>query len=338
MINEGYRVADQENQTFSPDDLTPYLSNIKVLLFVLFAITAVVYFPGLSVPFYLDDYPSIVENTAIHDISQLDRIWGFYFPRFIGYLSFSFSYALGGENTFGYHLFNLMVHFLAGSGVFLLTRTLMIASVSRTDEKHDSNQLYFYIIPFLAALIFLINPQQTQAVTYIVQRLSSMSVMFYILALVTYSYARLNNKPALFIATFLLTGLAFFTKQNTATLPIALLMIELIFFQKLNKSQWIKLLIISIPVLIAFAVFVYQYFDLSLERLDYLTRSLQTEALTREQYFATQVMVVWHYIIQFFIPLDLHLDYDYPVQQSLFSLQVILSLAAHFVLLIVPFY
>jgi len=337
MINEGYRVADQDKQTFSPDDLTPYLSNIKVLLFALFAITAIVYFPSLSVPFYLDDYPSIVENTAIHDITQLDRIWGFYFPRFIGYLSFSLSYTLGGESTFGYHIFNLMVHFLAGTGVFLLSRTLLIAASSTTDEHNDSNKLYFYTIPFLTALFFLINPQQTQAVTYIVQRLSSMSAMFYIFALLSYSYARLNNKPILFIATLMLTGLAFFTKQNTATLPVALLMIELIFFQKLNKSQWIKLLIISVPLLIGFAVFVYQYFDLSLERLDYLTRSLQTESLTREQYFATQVMIVWHYIIQFFIPLDLHLDYDYPVQQSLFSLQVILSLIAHIVLLVAAF-
>ncbi len=337
MINEGFRVAEQKNKSFELNELTPYLSNIKLLLFVLFCAAVIVYYPSFSVPFYLDDYPSIVENPAIYDVTQLDKVWGFYYPRFIGYLSFSLNYSIGGEATFGYHLVNFIIHFLAGSGVFFLSRILLLAlTASSNEQKADSTitkTVYCYTIPFLAALIFLINPQQTQAVTYIVQRLASMAAMFYIFALVSYSYARLNNKPAIFIITVLFSGLAFFTKQNTATLPFALLLIELLFFQNLNKSQWKKLLLISIPVLIAFALLVYHYFDLTLERLDYLTRSLQTESLTRVQYFATQIMVVWHYIMQFFIPVDLHLDYDYPVQQSFFSFKVILSLLAHLALL-----
>ncbi|MCU7837326.1 MAG: tetratricopeptide repeat protein [gamma proteobacterium symbiont of Taylorina sp.] len=335
MIKEGYRVIEQEDNSFTFENLTPYLKNILVLFFTLFVFTLIVYFPSFSVPFYLDDYPSIVENTAIHDVTQLASIWGFYFPRFIGYLSFAFNYSLGGESTFGYHLVNFIIHFLAGIGVFLLTRILL--QTLNTDRQETTNTLYLYTIPFLAALLFLIAPQQTQSVTYIVQRLSSMAAMFYIFALGSYSYARLTHKPWFFLFTALFAGLAFFTKQNTATLPAAILLIEVIFFQNLNRSQWKKLLLIAVPVLIAFALFVYRFFDLTLAQLDELTRSLQTASLTREQYFSTQVLVVWHYIIQFFIPTDLHLDYDYPVSQTIFSLKVISSLIAHIIVLAVAF-
>ena len=340
MIKEGFRVTDQQDDNFNIDNyldnLSPYLKNIWIVLFTLFAVTLLLYFPSFSVPFYLDDYPSIVENTAIHDVTKLGHIWGFYFPRFIGYLSFAANYSWGGESTFGYHLVNVLIHFMAGIGVFFLTRTLMQAA--NRDPQADSNTLFFYTIPLLAALIFLVSPQQTQSVTYIVQRLSSMAAMFYIFALLSYSYARLNQQSLLLLLTALFAGLAFFTKQNTATLPAALLLIEVIFFQKLNKAQWQKLLIIAIPALAAFALFTYHFFDLTLAQLDELIRSTETESLTRTQYFATQVTVVWHYIIQFFVPTDLHLDYDYPVAQGLFSLTVLGALIAHIGVLALAFF
>jgi len=331
-MDEGFKVTEDYEKQLNFSNLAPYLSNIKLLFFALFSILLILYFPSFSVPFYLDDYPSIIENPAIYDITQLDKIWAFYFPRFIGYLSFSLNYTISGESPFTYHLANFIIHFLAGIGVFFLTRILL------TSLKSDIDKSYLYTIPFIAALIFLIAPQQTQAVTYIVQRLSSMSAMFYIYALVTYSYARLNSKHYLFILTFVFAGLALFTKQNTATLPIAVLIIELIFFQKMDKAQWKKFILVSIPVISIFAFTIYQYFDLSLERLDYLTRSLQTDTLSREQYFATQILVVWHYIVQFFIPTDLHLDYDYPVQQSLFSFKIISALIAHIVLIMAAYF
>lgn len=341
MIKEGYRAGEQKNQALSADDFASYLSNIKILFFILFIATLIVYFNSFEVPFYLDDYPSIVENSAIHDITQPEKIWGFYFPRFIGYLSFALNYTLGGTSVLGYHIVNFLIHFLAGICVFFLTRLLLIAADNNNESQpgpySKSPPLYLYSIPFIAALIFLINPQQTQAVTYIVQRLSSMAALFYLASLVSYCYARMNNKHGLFILTLVFAGLAFFSKQNTATLPLAIALIEVTFFQNPGKAQWKKLLLIAIPILLVFVFSAIYIFDLSLEKLDLITRATHTEYLTRVQYFATQTVVVWHYIRQFFIPLELHLDYDFPVQQSLFSVKVILALAAHIIVLLFAF-
>jgi tetratricopeptide (TPR) repeat protein len=346
MIKEGYRAAEKKNQAFSVDVFFPYLSNIKILFLLLFTISLIVYFNSFSVPFYLDDFPSIVENTAIHDITEPGKIWGFYFPRFIGYLSFSLNYAVGGTSTLGYHMVNFFIHFLAGISIFYLTRFLLIATVlkatihkdrAQSDSYIKKNSLYLYTIPFIAALIFLINPQQTQAVTYIVQRLSSMAALFYLAALVSYCYARINSKYVFFLFTLFFAGLAFFSKQNTATLPLAIALIEFTFFQPPGKIQWEKAMLIALPVMAVFGFAALYFFDLSMDKLDAIFRSYHTESLTRVQYFATQTLVVWHYIRQFFIPLDLHLDYDFPVQQSLFSIKVLLALGAHIGVLLFAF-
>ncbi|MFC1843896.1 tetratricopeptide repeat protein [Thermodesulfobacteriota bacterium] len=47
-------------------------------------------------------------------------------------------------------------------------------------------------IPLFGALLFVVHPVQTQAVTYIVQRLTSMATMFYLLSVVLYVKARLS--------------------------------------------------------------------------------------------------------------------------------------------------
>ncbi len=336
MIKEGYRAAEQTDQGISLNGLSPYLSNTKVLFSILFIAALIAYFNSFYVPFYLDDYPSIVENTAIHDITQPGNIWGFYFPRFVGYLSFALNYSLNGTSVLGYHIVNFLIHFMTGVSVFYLTRLLLKASVQKYDYQFQSS-VYFYTIPFVAALIFLIHPQQTQAVTYIVQRLSSLAALFYLAALVSYCYARLNNKNAVLILSALFAALAFFSKQNTATLPLAIILVEVTFFQQLSRAQSKKIIFLGVPLLLGFALAAFYLFDLSLQKLDLITRTSHTEFLTRSEYFATQTLVVWHYIKQFFIPLDLHLDYDFPIQQSLFSVKVLLALAAHIAILLCAF-
>ena len=47
---------------------------------------------------------------------------------------------------------------------------------------------------FLSGLLFLVHPLQTQAVTYIVQRLASLAALFYLSALACYVWARVSNQ------------------------------------------------------------------------------------------------------------------------------------------------
>ncbi len=98
-------------------------------------------------------------------------------------------------------------------------------------------------LPYIAVLIWLVHPLQTQSVAYIVQRMNSMASMFYILSMLCYTRARLGQSAAvkwLLAAACILSGLlALGTKETAATLPLFILLYEWLFFQDLS-AKWLK--------------------------------------------------------------------------------------------------
>ena len=119
------------------------------------------------------------------------------------------------------------------------------------------------LISLFAALLFTAHPLQTQSVTYIVQRMNSMAVMFYFLSLILYIYGRLSRvmlkRWALWTGCFVSWILAFGSKEIAATLPFTLLLYELYFFQDLKKD-WFKRnfkYFLGLIVLLGVLVFLY---------------------------------------------------------------------------------
>ena len=85
----------------------------------------------------------------------------------------------------------------------------------------------------------MINPIQTQAVTYIVQRMTLLASFFFITGIYCYLLARLagskRQRILMFVccAASLLLGMA--AKENAALLPLTIIAIEAIFFQDLGN-------------------------------------------------------------------------------------------------------
>jgi tetratricopeptide (TPR) repeat protein len=108
--------------------------------------------------------------------------------------------------------------------------------------------------------------------------------------------------------------LAFFTKQNTITLPIALLLIELIFFQSYQiRVRGLQILGGFGFTIIAFWLLLDQNSTLLenipfLQTIDDLTR--ETNSISRTAYLAIQMSVLWIYISLFFWSESSHIDYD----------------------------
>ncbi len=328
MITEGYKCADQTEDDFDLKKYLMYLNQYPVQIVILLAITLILYANTINAPFYLDDYPSIVENQAVHQLNNITAIWQFSQARFLGYLSFAFNYS-DQHSTMSFHWLNISIHFCTGVAVLFLLRGLLFAS---------HNIRYLSALSLLTALFFITAPLQTQAITYIVQRLASMAAFFYILSMTFYVYARLKKQWTLFIPVAIFALFAFFTKQNTATLPLALLFIEALFFHRFKK-EYLKRYIgfaIAITALMILALFTLSGFDLS--QLDKMTRDPQTIGhITRTEYFSTQLLALWHYIYLFFIPLTLHIDYDFPLQHNLFSFSTIIALLAHIAIISLAF-
>lgn len=321
MLNEGYRVSDDSPE--SEVDYFKYLRPIKYQLLFLFIATLVVYFNSLSAPFYLDDHHSIVENPAIKSFSNLIEHRNYQIMRFTGYFSLAVNYNLHEYSVAGYHIFNLLIHFLTGVSIYFLIRALL------NSPKIQANESLKTYLPFLTALLFLLHPLHTQAITYIVQRHAALAAMFYLLTLYFYVTARNNQNLLFYVLTGLAALLALLSKENTVTLPAAILLIEVLFFQTLDKKKMLIWAASGLFSALILGFILFQFFGVSFELIDQYTHTQDTRHISRLEYFATQMLVLWHYIKLYFVPIGLHLEYDLILQKSFFSLNVLLALVAH---------
>lgn len=295
-----------------------FLKTWPVQIFLLAMAVTFTYIHTLDVPFYLDDFSSIQENPIIYRWQgTLTELWQFSALRIIGYLSFALNYQIHQFQVTGYHLINILVHFLTGCAVLGLFRGLVRTPLLTTQLSPEAK----FWLPLLTALIFVLHPLQTQAVTYIVQRLASLAALFYIGALASFIQARLASSGisrSFWISTsILLALLAFFTKQNTATLPLALLLLEFLFFPLPKQRLMMIGASLLLGLMILWSILIWKFQINLLTLLPELTQ--ETEEIPRLSYLATQMHVLWTYFQLFFWPTGLHIDYDYPLTEGFWS-------------------
>jgi tetratricopeptide (TPR) repeat protein len=139
---------------------------------------------------------------------------------------------------------------------------------------------------------------QTQAVTYIVQRMTSMCTLFYLLSLWLYVLGRVcenrNRRLALWVGSAVSFSLAIGTKQIAATLPLAILLYEWFFFQDLH-TEWFRRRIQYVLAAGAFFVVVGLLY-LGIHPLDRIFAQYESRDFTPIERLLTQPRVVWLYI------------------------------------------
>jgi tetratricopeptide (TPR) repeat protein len=238
------------------------------------------------------------------------------------------NYHFNGLNVFGYHVFNLAVHL----GTAILVWWLTLLTLSTPAMKDDKITRHAGLIALFTGLVFVSHPVQTEAVTYIWQRASSMAALFYLASLCLYvksrfaapnSASRNDTMQKIYYCGSLLTAvLAMFTKENTVTLPLMILFYEISFFKTKRNLNW--------PYLFPFLL---TLFIIPLTIL--FTKAQQFQAIQRFvhgpggisswQYLLTQFRVIVTYIRLVFLPLNLNLDYDFPISKSIFEWPTLFS-------------
>lgn len=289
----------------------------------------------LNVPFLYDDIEVIVKDEAI----QIDSVtWkglkGIILSdeRPVALISFAFNYLFGGLDPYGYHVFNITVHILTAIGFFLFIEgTLLLSPSPRLRDKS-------FLISGLAGLLWLANPLQTQAVTYIVQRMASMGAMFYVWSLFFYMKGRVSPSKVrmfFFMAFALLSGiLAFGTKQNTVTLPIFILLYEVVIIRRGDFSFLLKgrTLVLLLTGMMMFFGFLWIYIpSLSVEPGGWLVYWGKVR-------FLTGFRIIVYHITQLLLPIPSRLSFQHDFQVSrtlfdpattLFSLTIVIGLVAY---------
>ncbi|MFH0731927.1 MAG: tetratricopeptide repeat protein, partial [Candidatus Omnitrophota bacterium] len=227
-----------------------------------------------------------------------------------------------------------MIHLCAAITIWWLT-ILTLQTPALRDNKISGHS---NIIALFTTLIFVSHPIQTQAVTYIIQRATSLATLFYVLSLAFYVKFRLlqceENKSRIrfsyYALSFLALILAMFSKEMTITLPFVILLYELCFFKD-KRIEWkpvipffVTLLIIPITMAATKSVDFHQM---------RLVRETGLGALP-SNYLLTQFRVIVTYIRLLFIPVNQNLDYDYSVSKTLFDLPTLFSLSLLAIILI----
>ncbi len=271
--------------------------------------------------FHFDDFPRIVENDAIVDLTALGTIYAYCKERFLTYLSLALNYQIGKLDPTGYHIFNFFVHYVAALFLyFLFLETLKTPALAGTEWKFSKRGA-----ALLVAGVFLLHPLQTQSVTYIIQRAESMAGMFYLAALFFYVKARLAESPRRVWACYLLVVLsalgAAFSKETAVTLPVLIVAFEVLFFKasifRLVGNRVIIFTLIPAGMIVAYKL------GLLVQRGFYYDSGI---SFTRSQYLLTQFSVLVTYLRLFFWPAGQNLDWDYPVAVTLFNFRTFASL------------
>ncbi len=297
-----------------------------VALALLIIVTAGIYSDTLNNSFHFDSWKRIFGNPSIfiREITWKNLYEATFNSeprtRPVAHFTFALNYYFHKLNLPGYHITNIFIHIATGIFLyFLLKATINLPKIRNKFDKHGPA-----IISFITVAIWLLHPLQTQSVTYIVQRMNSLSTMFYILAMLLYVKGRLATEKKvkwyLYGGSLISFILSLGSKELAATLPIFIFLYEWYFLQdlrsvrSLSRRQWFMLAI----ALLVFVGLIFFYFDGNpLKHL--LTNKVSGREFTRWERLLTETRVVLLYISLIFFPHlgRLNLDYDFPISHSL---------------------
>jgi len=348
----------------SPGNLleNPWFSMILIAVTVL-----MIYSNVYDGPFVFDGKLQIEDKMKIRDLNNYSSLKGFFSHRPLTAFSFALNYRVGGLDPFGYHLVNILIHTVNGVLAYLLALCVFgrlsssppQSTAVKCDEQKSvppaerlrTSSTSNHIMALLVALIFVAHPIQTQSVTYIVQRYTSMSALFYLASVLFYIQARklqvtpksqprmkpnlsqLNeNKSAtvffrVFVCFFFflfLGVLAILCKENAATLFGVILLVEYFLFDR-TWAKWRKKLLWLLPITCLLAVVILYYFASTrglrfgnlLEDVSILTR--ETRSIDRFSYLCTQFSVFVLYVRLLFFPVGQNIDYMLPFKTGFFD-------------------
>lgn len=162
---------------------------LPLVMLVVLALAA--YANAFGAGFVFDDLGIIGDGRLRRDLTAFagDPGWILHENRWVGYLTFALNERLGGADAAAYHLVNIAIHAVNALVVYAL-----VATTFGTPRLRGSLVVsWSRAIAFVAAAAFVAHPLQTQAVTYVYQRFTSLAALFCLLATLQYARWRLRR-------------------------------------------------------------------------------------------------------------------------------------------------
>jgi Flp pilus assembly protein TadD len=183
------------------------------------------YLPALRGGFIWDDNFYVTNNPLLTAPDGLRRIWfsrdspSQYFP--LTYTVLRIEHSLWGLNPAGYHCVNILLHAINALLAWRLLKRLSVPGA------------------WLAAALFGLHPVQVEAVAWITELKSVLSLFFILLTLFCWiEFVAERSKRFWYWLALVFYALALFSKTTACTLPAALL---LILWLKTKPIDWRRL-------------------------------------------------------------------------------------------------
>lgn len=293
---------------------------------VLYVLGFAVYANTMPVPFVFDDFPNIRDNPAIRmsdlDVTSLRRaiVESHAHRRPVANASFALNHLVGGYDVKGYHLVNILVH--VGNGVLVYFLALvLLRRVARLRDREPASRERLWLAALLAAAIFVAHPVQVQAVTYIVQRMTSLATLFVLLSLLLYLLGRERGsraaRGACWAGSLGAWLLALGTKEIAAILPLLLVLTEYLFYRNRDR-RWPGIPLLG-PVLALTATVAVAFAYLGADPLATLASQYEGREFDLRERLLTELRVIVFYLSLVALPLPgrLSLEHSFVVSRSL---------------------
>lgn len=226
------------------------VSRIRALLLIWFIpVLFAAYSNTFTSPPLLDDFHSFIYYKTLYlDQLSLSSILSlaqskFGYTRFIPVVTLALNHKLGESNLVYFHLVNILIHIFAFLATYFLARQIISFEKKHHPDAVSDNLAGW--LPIFVAALWALNPVQTNAVTYLVQRMTSLAGLFYFLSVGCYIKARTCSscstfKAGAFYTGFIFSGIgAFLSKENSALLPVMIILVEIWFFDSaLVRRSW----------------------------------------------------------------------------------------------------
>lgn len=268
------------------------------------------YANSLTKAFLLDDNIWILFNDSLP--SWWNNFWSS--PRPTISLSLTLNYKLGGVHPVGYHLMNLLIHLAAALTLFgVLRRTMLLPRFGGAHENRATP------LAFAVALLWVVHPINTHAVTYVIQRCESLMGLCYVLGLYCLIRGSQSSRAwPWYVGSFAALWVGMGAKEIVLTAPLVFLIYDRMFLadswgELLRRRAVYYLAIATVPVRSVWHHVYHMLYPAGGQ-----SAAFDIPGMEPHVYLYTETGVIWHYLRLAVWPVGLCFDYrDWPMTGTL---------------------
>ncbi len=194
-------------------------------------VTLIVFFNTFQNEFVFDDESVVQNNESIRTLTNIPKYFtgeegfhkviGKYYRPFVS-ATYATDYALYGLSSKGFHITNVIIHLIASLLLFKILSLLFAKSK------------YSNFIALMGALLFVVHPIHTEAVSWVSGRTDSIVTLFFFASFLFYiKLSDSGNKNSKFlILTLLFYFIGLLSKEMIITMPVIILLYDFVYRKK----------------------------------------------------------------------------------------------------------